>query len=363
LRHTDPAMEASRILAVCNACRYCEGYCAVFPAMEHRLHFKQADVYYLANLCHNCAECYYACQFAPPHEFAVNVPKVLAEARLRSYQQYAWPRLLRKPFQKGMRSTIAAVVLLLLAALPFARRNGGGMFYAVVPHQAMVAIFGFASLLVLVIVLAGLGRFWRESGEAGGDSWNPAALARTVRSIATLEYLGSGGRGCTYPNERHSQARRWFHQLAAYGFLLCFASTSIAAFYHYGLGRLAPYRYFSLPVVLGTFGGIGLLIGPAGLYALKRRRDSAIADPKQDGLDLMFLFLLFWNGLTGLLLLGLRESRLMGPLLMIHLAAVLALFLTLPYGKFVHGVYRSAALLRYAIEQCRSRQTHSSSKG
>ena len=177
MRHTDPAMEASRILAVCNACRYCEGYCAVFPAMEHRLHFKQADVYYLANLCHNCAECYYACQFAPPHEFAVNVPKVLAEARLRSYQQYAWPRLLRKPFQKGMRSTIAAVVLLLLAALAFARRSGGGMFYAVVPHQAMVAIFGFASLLVLVTVLAGFGRFWRESGEAGGDFWNAAALA------------------------------------------------------------------------------------------------------------------------------------------------------------------------------------------
>ena len=75
-------MEGSRILAVCNACRYCEGYCAVFPAMEHRLHFKPADVYYLANLCHNCGECYYACQFAPPHQFAVNVPKVLAEARL-----------------------------------------------------------------------------------------------------------------------------------------------------------------------------------------------------------------------------------------------------------------------------------------
>jgi len=165
-------MEASRILAVCNACRYCEGYCAVFPAMEHRLHFKQADVYYLANLCHNCAECYYACQFAPPHEFAVNVPKVLAEARLRSYQQYAWPRLLRKPFQEGMRSTIAAVVLLLLAALPFARRNGGGMFYAVVPHQAMVAIFGFASLLVLVIVLA-------ASVASGGSQAKQVAILGT----------------------------------------------------------------------------------------------------------------------------------------------------------------------------------------
>src|SRR2546427_11662047 len=79
-------------MSVCNACRYCEGYCAVFPAMERRLTFSDADMDYLANLCHNCAECYYACQYAPPHEFGVNVPKVLAEIRARSYEKHACPR-------------------------------------------------------------------------------------------------------------------------------------------------------------------------------------------------------------------------------------------------------------------------------
>jgi hypothetical protein len=29
-------------------------------------------------------------------------------------------------------------------------------------------------------------------------------------------------------------------------------------------------------------------------------------------------------------------------------------FVTLPYGKFVHGIYRSAALLRYALERKRA---------
>ncbi len=75
---TGIAREGDRILTICNACRYCEGYCAVFPALERRLDFAAADLDYLANLCHNCAECYYACQYAPPHEFAVNVPKTLA---------------------------------------------------------------------------------------------------------------------------------------------------------------------------------------------------------------------------------------------------------------------------------------------
>jgi citrate/tricarballylate utilization protein len=41
----------------------------------------------------------------------------------------------------------------------------------------------------------------------------------------------------------------------------------------------------------------------------------------------------------------------MGLLLVVHLGVVLALFLTLPYGKFVHGIYRGVALLRYRRTQ------------
>jgi citrate/tricarballylate utilization protein len=361
--HSDPAAEGARILTICNACRYCEGYCAVFPAMEHRHHFAPSDIHYLANLCHNCAECYYACQYAPPHEFAVNVPKVLAEARLQSYRQYAQPRPCARLFGKNLEWIFAVTVLSLAALWLFPRTEGSGEFYVVISHNAMVAVFGLVSALVAAALAAGLASFWRELGEGASGFGNSNALIRAGRSVASLEYLGSGGRGCTYPNERHSNARRWFHQLTLYGFLLCFASTTVAAYYHYALHRFAPHPYFSVPVVLGTLGGIGLLIGPAGLYALKRHRDDAIADPKQDGLDLTFIALLFWTSLSGLLLLAVRESRMMAPALAIHLAAVLVLFVTLPYGKFVHGIYRSAALLRYALEQDRGRQSHGAGEG
>jgi len=57
--------------------------------------------------------------------------------------------------------------------------------------------------------------------------------------------------------------------------------------------------------------------------------------------------------LTGLALLFLRETRAMGVLLAVHLGAVLALFLTLPYGKFVHALYRFAALVRFHLERRR----------
>ncbi|MBV8868009.1 MAG: CitB family transcriptional regulator, partial [Acetobacteraceae bacterium] len=65
MRETDAVREARREMEVCNACRYCEGFCAVFPAMELRREFSSGDLSYLANLCHNCRGCYYACQYAP----------------------------------------------------------------------------------------------------------------------------------------------------------------------------------------------------------------------------------------------------------------------------------------------------------
>src|ERR1700680_2995338 len=92
--------EGQHVMTVCNACRYCEAYCAVFEAMENRLQFARGDLNYLANLCHNCGECLFACQCAPPHEFAINVPRVLAKIRVQSYQDYCWPQPLAVAFRR-----------------------------------------------------------------------------------------------------------------------------------------------------------------------------------------------------------------------------------------------------------------------
>ncbi|MBV8922641.1 MAG: tricarballylate utilization protein TcuB, partial [Bradyrhizobium sp.] len=119
----------------------------------------------------------------------------------------------------------------------------------------------------------------------------------------------------------------------------------------YLLGREAPYVWWDLPVVLGTLGGIGLLVGPIGLLAAKSQRDPVLVDETRKGMDVAFIVMLLLTSLTGLLLLALRETNAMGPLLALHLGVVFALFITMPYGKFVHGIYRFVALVRYARER------------
>jgi citrate/tricarballylate utilization protein len=173
---------------------------------------------------------------------------------------------------------------------------------------------------------------------------------RAVRDALTLKNLHGHGADCTYAGEEsRSSLRRWFHHCTFYGFGLCFAATSVAAMYHW-LGWPAPYAYGSVPVVLGTVGGFGLLIGPAGLYSIGRLRDPAAADPAYRYLEHGLIVLLFLGSLTGLALLVFRETPAMASLLIVHLGVVLALFLTLPYGKFVHGLYRVAALVKHASE-------------
>ncbi|MGZ5048666.1 MAG: tricarballylate utilization 4Fe-4S protein TcuB [Usitatibacter sp.] len=357
--------EAQRVLAICNACRYCEGYCAVFPALERRLSFTEHDVHYLANLCHNCGSCLYACQYAPPHEFQLNFPRILAQVRKGTYQRYAWPRGLAVAFERnGLAVALASaaslavfLVAMALAGDPArlfrAYPDAEGAFYAVLPHAAMAGAFGAVSAAAVLALAMSFARFWRDMDEEAGELASPASSGSAVADALTLKYLDGGGEGCTYPGDKPSFARRNFHHLTFYGFMLCFAATCVATLYHYGFGWKAPYPFWSLPVALGTAGGAGLLAGTAGLLALRLRRDPQLADPAQDGMDIAFLALLFAVASTGLLLLAFRETRAMGTLLAVHLGAVLALFLTLPYGKFVHALYRVAALARFHIERRR----------
>src|ERR1043166_4023280 len=169
---------AEHEMVVCNACRYCEAYCPVFQAMEQRVTFSSGDLIYLANLCHNCGECLYACQYAPPHEFGIDVPRTLAEIRLASYEAYVWPRGLAAAFRSHSVMTAAAFVIAFsVAMLRVARLTASsetrtlGDFYAVMPHAVMVVLFGSVFAFAGLAIGIGVTRFVRDV--SGGSRGKP----------------------------------------------------------------------------------------------------------------------------------------------------------------------------------------------
>ena len=350
-------VEVNRVMQICNACRYCEGFCAVFPAMTHRLEFGKADIHYLANLCHNCGACLHACQYAAPHPFAVNVPKAFATVRVQTYTDYAWPASLGALYKKnGLALSLATAGGLALFLLLAIIRNGplihaplSGNFYAVFPHNVMAAMFGIVFGFAMLALFIGAMRFWRDVSP-GSATVN--AVGEAAHDALLLTYLEGGhGEGCNETDDAFTLWRQRFHHLTFYGFMLCFASTSVATLYHYALNLHAPYALTSLPVLLGIVGGLGLLVGPAGLLWLNVQRHPDHGDTAQQPMDRGFIALLFLVSLTGLALMIWRDSGAMALLLAIHLGVVMALFATMPYGKFAHGIFRAAALLKYAIEK------------
>ncbi|HVZ13589.1 MAG TPA: tricarballylate utilization 4Fe-4S protein TcuB [Bauldia sp.] len=356
---TDALAEADRLMTICNACRYCEGLCAVFPAMELRRDFRDGDLDYLANLCHACGACLSACQFAPPHEFAVDVPATLAAVRQESYRRNAWPRALGGVFERNGLAisvvaalSVAGFVIAFVAAhepsVLFAASADSGAFYRLMPHAAMALLFGVVAIYAVVALAIG----WRSFQRAGrGRGASGASFAAALHDAGSLRYLDGGGAGCPNDDEaKPRDGRRIAHHLTFYGFLLCFASTCVATVYHYGLGREAPYGWYDLPVVFGVLGGIGIVIGTVGLLRA-RFVPAPVAGVKRFGMETAFTAMLFLTAATGLLLLAVRTTPAMGLTLALHLGVVFALFLTVPYGKFVHGIYRFAALLQFAAER------------
>lgn len=361
---TEAIEDARRDMQICNACRYCEGYCAVFPAMEMRTAFTNEDLAYLSNLCHNCRGCLYACQYAPPHEFALNLPKTLAEVRYQTYQFYAWPRPLAKLFERNgvvvsvVTSVSIALVLALCSVLQspevlYAKHTESGAFYKIVPEMAMIVVSSLTLLFAVIAMAVSFLSFWKDIGENPRSLLRSGPLASATSDAMTLKYLGGSdaGGGCNDRNETFSTTRRRYHHFLFYGFLLCAASTTVAAIYDHALHRMAPYPLLSLPVILGVSGGIGMLIGCTGLMTLKVTGDQTPTARNLLGADVALILLLGLSALTGLILLGFRDTRAMGVLLELHLGFILGLFVVIPYSRFVHGLYRSGALLKYAIER------------
>ncbi|NVO16321.1 MAG: tricarballylate utilization 4Fe-4S protein TcuB [Rhodoplanes sp.] len=363
MRPTEATEEAARVLQLCSACMYCDGYCAVFPAIAGKRHIPLADIGHIANLCHNCRGCWYACQYAPPHPFAVNLPQALAAARQQSFADFARPRWLAKSFGRNplvVAAVVGAVTLLALAAVLvsvpaetlLAVHRGDGAFYRVVPWGVMSAAAGLSFLWAVGALTASTLAFWRAiAPRKMPRKALRSALRPALSDIVSLKNLGGGGPGCNDVGEKFSRERRISHHGLVAGFLLTVLSTLSAAVWHHATGTPAPYPVLSLPVLSGMLGGVLMLAGIGGLAAVEMRADRAPSAAAEVRLNTVFLVLLGLVSASGLAVLALRETALMGLALTLHLGLVTGFFLVLPASKMVHAPYRAAALLRAAVDR------------
>lgn len=359
-------LEAERQLNICNACRYCEGYCAVFPALESKTLLNRDDIVHLANLCHDCRDCYYACMYAPPHIFAVNPPKILSEIRRYTYDGNIGSSkgIDRKdgikPWVIAATSFISLLLLILISgkvtrlSSMWANHPSAVSPYQIIPYAGIVITMGILFLYGVYKMAINALRYIRQ----GKVQFNLDALWMSLNDVAHLTYLKGGGANCSYPTEKPSPIRRLLHSATSYGFAACLMSTISAAILQDILNMQPPYSLISVPVILGTIGGIGLLVGSSGLVVLKFRSSPEPTDLPMAKRDYLFLAGLISLSITGLLTLILRDYPIYGMMLIIHLTFVAASFVLAPYTKFVHFIYRFIALVRENVEI--SNATHTS---
>lgn len=356
---TELAVEAARQLNVCNACRYCEGLCAVFPALGRRTLLADGDISQIANLCHDCRACFDACMYSPPHEFAINLPKMLSAVRENDYSSYVWPHRVPRPLRGwggiafGALLSAAVVVAAAMAHVGPAglvRRHGAvASPYALISYPVLLVLLLLPVGYALVVMGAAARAYWRH---VGGGRLRTRVLRATLWQAASLRYLRGGGVECYYPDdERPSRARWWLHMSVAYGFGLCLVSTAAAGVMQDLLGIPPPYRWVSVPVLAGVVGGVALVIGCVGLIALKARSSTVTSFSSMTVKDYGFLAALGYLALTGLATLLTRTSPAYGLVYLLHLASVMAAFATTPYSKFVHLIYRFLALTRDNLER------------
>ena len=350
--------EAQRQFDICNACRYCEGLCAVFPALERRSVFGEGDVLFLANLCHDCRSCYDVCPYATPHEFAVDIPPLMSAIREETYKSYARPRVLGDILLGPTRGrawlavfvvavTVAIGLLILGWDRLVAPPADEEAFYEVVPFLVMTIPASVIAGLALLFLGAGMVAFWRDTTSGRPDL---GSMREAVYAAFTLRNMHGGGPGCTYPEETPEKSRLVMHSLVFNGFLATFIATVIAAIWQELLGRMPPYPLLSAPVLFGTVGGIATIAGCVGLVVLRTRSREELGTAGARRLDMDFIVLLVLVNGSGLALLALRSTTAMGLLLLLHLALVAAFFVSLPYGKFVHATYRTSALVQESLE-------------
>jgi quinone-modifying oxidoreductase subunit QmoC len=292
-------------------------------------------------LCHQCNDCTIHCpRDARPGD-------VLQVVRGLVVESLAFPRALGR-LVAGARATwpiLFGVPILFWIALLAAmgRLQPPADFHAyeqIVPHAVLYAVFfPMTGLVALAASISGW-RYWQALGTATPRSTSfLSGLWATMVDISTHSRFGSCGT---------ARFRRLGHLLLFWGFVGAAATSGllIVAIYVQGyelpLPLLHPYK------LLGNVSAVALVVG-AGILVVTRLtdRDRAGASTAFDSFFTVVVALVIATGvlveLVRVLTPGLPAVAVASYVL--HLGVVTTLFVTFPYSKFAHMLYRTLAMV------------------
>jgi citrate/tricarballylate utilization protein len=284
----------------------------------------------------------------------------MSTIRSQSFETYARPasvwRLLGRPaVLTAMLVLAVGTIAVLVGAVHGLSKlthshRGPGAFYELIAYVWLVVPGAVAGAFVVAAIAAGGWASVRDSDVPFRAFFDLKANLKAVTDVLGLANLRGGGGGCHDDEMSPSATRRRLHNLVFYGFLLMVASTTSAAIQQEFLDRDPPYSLLSVPVILGTLGGIATVVGCAGFAVVGQRAADAWKAAESRKRDRTFGVLLMLTAGSGLLLLALRSTPLLGLMLVVHLGIVGVFFIALPYSKFVHAAYRYLALVRFHVE-------------
>jgi len=343
----------------CYQCATCSSVCELAPAdapfpRQQMLWAQWGLVDRLAGdpavwLCHQCNDCTVRCpRDAQPGD-------VLQGLRSMAIERLAFPGVLGRlvgaakttwPIVLGIPILFWAVLLWAAGHLSIpAHLEAGWAYEEIVPHAYIYAVFFPVAAWVTLASWVSGSRLWSLMGAS--QQRNGSFLGNVTPAlieIATHRRFSS----CTT-----TASRKIGHFMLLWGFVGAAVTSGLLIVAIYIQKLPMPLELTHPYKLLGNLSAGLLVVGGAMLVG------NRIGDPKIAGVsrsfDVFFLGVVVLVIATGMVVEGARLADAAGIALVsyvIHLGSVMCLFLTFPYSKFAHMLYRTLAMVhRYAVEK------------
>ena len=326
-------------------------------------------------LCYQCGDCTAGCpRGAKPGE-------VIGAIRSYAYTHFGWPGPLAKlcSTAKGLPVMIALPIVLwtMMILLSMVGLSTDFMISGFhLPDKATFAVHGYTEffgtwgfkwyakniffIVMLMVPALGIGLFscgmgvykmWQKMSEEAGltGDYRPSVMQFITQFYwpTALEiFKHDRFKEC---GEQHARVKG--HKPLMFAFIFLAWLTCWALFRQDVLGLFWPQFHGPLPLtdlnkIGGNIAGIALLYG-IGLLWINRKKTEAANNIKPTFYDWFLIWVIAAVGVTGLgseIIRWLNMPLLGYTVYFLHLCSIFMLFLYLPYTKFAHIVFRTAAM-------------------